>query len=456
MRVEWTRDPVDVYAFHVQAPQNATSLDLEFQFVSPVNTDEGRVVMTPELLNLQWNTVLLYPAGYFSRQITFEATVRLPSGWQFATALEKASSTADTTTFKAVPLETLVDSPIFAGRYFKQVELDRNGRAPVRLNIVADRPDLLGIKADQLSAHRALVQQPYKLFGSHHYNHYDFLLALTDHMGGIGLEHHQSSEDGTVPGYFTEWDRNTDSRDLLSHEYTHSWNGKFRRPADLWTPNYNVPMRGSLLWVYEGQTQYWGYVLGARSGLMTKQQTLDAIAATAATYDHRIGRDWRPLQDTTADPVASMRRAMPWTSWERNEDYYFEGELVWLDIDTLIREQSEGRRSLDDFAHSFFGINDGSFVPLTYTFDGIVQALNRVQPYDWAKFLRARLDGHGPGAPLDGLKRGGYPLTYTETPSEYFKNAETRRRVADLTYSLGMIVNAEGRLIDVLWDALAF
>jgi len=321
---------------------------------------------------------------------------------------------------------------------------------------VADRADLLEMKPEQLEAHRALVQQAYKLYGSHHYDHYDILLALTDQMGGIGLEHHRSSENGTVPTYFTEWDKNADSRDLLPHEYTHSWNGKFRRPADLWTPNFNVPMRDSLLWVYEGQTQYWGFVLAARSGLLTKQQALDAIAATAALYDHRVGREWRALQDTTNDPITAMRRPLPWRSWERSEDYYSEGQLMWLDADTLIREKSGDTKSLDDFARLFFGVDNGSYVPSTYVFDDVVKALNTVQPYDWAAFLHARLDGHGPGAPLDGVTRGGYKLVYTDTPTDYFKESETRRKVTDLTYSLGMTIAAEARVTDVLWEGPAY
>lgn len=454
-RVEWQRDPVNVFAFHVGVPAGATTLDVNFQFVSPVETAQGRVVMTPEMLNLQWSALVLYPAGYFARRIMVEPSVRLPEGWEFATALETATSSGGNTTFKPVSVDTLVDSPMFAGRYFKRLDLDPGGPVPVHLNIVADRADLLEIKPEQLEAHRALVQQAYKLYGSHHYDHYDFLLALSDHMGGIGLEHHRSSENGTVPTYFTEWDKNADARDLLPHEYTHSWNGKFRRPADLWTPDFNVPMRDSLLWVYEGQTQYWGFVLAARSGLLTKQQTLDAIAATAALYDHRVGREWRALQDTTNDPITAMRRPLPWRSWERSEDYYSEGQLMWLDADTLIREKSGGAKSLDDFARLFFGVNNGSFVPVTYVFEDVVKALNTVQPYDWATFLRDRLEGHGP-APLDGITRGGYKLTYTETPSDYFKESETRRKVTDLTYSLGMIIAAEGRLTDVLWEGPAY
>jgi predicted metalloprotease with PDZ domain len=450
--LEWIRDPVNVFAFHVDVPAGVTALDIEFEFDSPVDGNEGRVVMTPDMLNLEWTDVALYPAGYFARQIQVEPSVRLPDGWRAATGLESISTSSGSTVYKPVSFDTLVDSPLFAGRYFKSLDLDPGGTAPVRLNIVGDRPDLLEIKPDQLEAHRALVQQAYKLYSSHHYDHYDFLLAVTDHMGGIGLEHHQSSEDGTIPGYFTDWDKSPDTRELLPHEYTHSWNGKFRRPADLWTPNFNVPMRDSLLWVYEGQTQYWGSVLAARAGLVTRQQALYALAATAATYDHRLGRDWRARQDTTNDPIAAMRRPLPWRSWERSEDYYSEGELMWLDVDTLIREHSGGKRSLDDFARAFFGINNGSYIPSTYTFDDVANALNKVEPYDWAKFLRARLDGHGPGAPLDGVARGGYKLIYTDTPTAYFRDSETRRKVADLTYSLGIVSASDGRLADVLWD----
>ncbi len=455
-RLEWTRDPVDVYAFHVDVPVGAASLDIEFQFLSPVESAQGRVVMTQEMLNLQWDAVMLYPAGYFTRQIPVAASVKLPEGWRVAAALDVASTAGSVTTFKPTSFEELVDSPIFAGRYFKTLDLGNTGAAPVRLNIVADRPELLEIKPEYEEAYKAMVRQAFKLFGSHHYEHYDFLLALTDRMGGIGLEHHQSSENGTVPEYFTEWAKNAGERDLLPHEYTHSWNGKFRRPADLWTPSYNVPMRDSLLWVYEGQTQYWGIVLAARSGLLTKQQALDSFAATAATYDHRIGRAWKSLQDTNNDPITAMRRAMPWRSWQRSEDYYSEGQLIWFDADTLIRELSRGRKSLDDFASTFFGINNGSHVPVTYTFEDVVAALNSVQPYDWATFLRGRLDGHGPGAPLDGLARSGYKLVYTDTPTDLLKSAETSSRSLGLTYSLGMVIGREAKLTDVLWEGPAY
>ena len=455
-RVEWMRDAVDVYAFHVNVPAGTTQLDVEFQFLSACDGNEGRVVMTPEMLNLQWNSVALYPAGHFVRQITVEPSIKLPEGWQFATALEAASTTGSSTTFKPVSLETLVDSPVFAGRHVKKVELDGSPSAPVRLNIFADRPDLLEAKPEHLDAHRALVTQAYRLFGSHHYDHYDLLLALTDRMGGIGLEHHRSSENGTVPTFFTEWDKNPDTRALVPHEFAHSWNGKFRRPADLWTANYNLPMRDSLLWVYEGQTQYWGHVLASRSGIWTRQQALEALAEVAAVYAHRRGREWKSLQDTTNDPIIAGRRAIPWRSWQRSEDYYSEGELVWLDADTLIRERSDGKKSLDDFARAFFGINSESWVAETYTFDDVVSALNTVQPYNWAEFLRARLDSHDREAPLDGIERGGYRLAYSDTPSDFFKKAEARRKLTDLTFSLGLVVGRESKLTDVLWEGPAY
>ena len=458
--VEWKRDPVQVYAFHVDVPSGARALDIDFQFLSPVSTREGRVMMTPQMLSLQWNALVLYPAGYFSRDIKVSPTVKLPEGFTGASALETDGPNpglgAGTTTYKTTTLNTLVDSPMIAGLYFKRFDLDPGGPARVSLDVIADRPDELDAKPEQIAAHKALVVQAYRLFGAHHYDHYDFLFSLSDKMGGNGLEHHQSSEDGTNPKYFLNWDKTEAGRDLLAHEFTHSWNGKFRRPADLWTPNFNVPMRDSLLWVYEGQTQYWGYVLAARAGLLTKQQALDAIALTAATYDIRVGRSWRAMEDTTNDPIIAQRRPLSWLSWQRSEDYYSEGQLIWLDADTLIRERTHGKKSLDDFARAFFGVENGSFVTKTYTFKDLVAALNGVTPYDWAGFLHQRLDGHGPGAPLDGVARGGYRLVYTDTPTDYFKSGEAGRKVTNLMFSIGFSVNKDATLTEVQWDGPAF
>jgi len=455
--VPWRRDPVNVFAFHLTPPAGAASLDVEFQFVTPTAADQGRVVMTPEMLNAQWISLAMYPAGYYARRIPVQASIRLPERWGYGTALETASTDGGVTRFKVTDLETLMDSPMFAGRHWRRWDLDTSGKSPVRLNVFADRPELLEARQEQIEAHRELVRQADRLYGARHFDHYDFLLALTDRMGGIGLEHHRSSENGTDPEYFIDWANQAPSRNLLPHEYNHSWDGKFRRPADLWTPNYNVPMRDSLLWVYEGQDQYWGFVLGVRSGLVTKEQTLDALAMTAATYSiGRPGRQWRSVEDTTNDPIIASRRPLPWTSWQRSEDYYSEGQMVWLDVDTLIREKTGGRKSLDDFARAFFGMKDGSWVPLTYTFDDVVRTLNDVVAHNWADFLTKHMREVAPDYPLEGVTRGGYQLVYTDRPTQYWRDTEANRKNIDLTYSLGLVLNREATITAVLWEGPAF
>jgi predicted metalloprotease with PDZ domain len=456
-RVEWTRDVVNVYAFHVAVPQGANSLTVKFDYLSPAEEKEGRIVMTPAMLDVQWNPEVLYPAGYFARQITLHPSLTLPQGWKYGTALETEAATGQHVTFKPTTLNVLLDSPLYAGKYFSRIDLDPHGVAPVHLDVVADRPEDLVIKPEDLQAHRNLVQQAYKNFGSHHYDHYDFLLSLSDEMGGEGLEHHRSSENGTERPYFTDLEKSAAERDLLPHEFTHSWDGKFRRPADLWSPDFDIlPERDSLLWVYEGQTEYWGQVLAARSGILKTDQVRDMIADDAAFMQAAVGRSWRALQDTTNDPIINERRPLAWRTFSRAEDYYVEGLLIWLDADTLIREKTNGAKSLSDFARAFFGIDNGSFVTVTYKFDDVVAALNGVLPYDWAGFLRTRLDGHPAGPPLDGLTRGGWKLVYTATPSAMQKSDEGRRKAADFTFSLGLSVAEGGTLSSVQWDGPAF
>ncbi|MEO5560060.1 MAG: peptidase M61 [Dokdonella sp.] len=456
--IQWKRDPVEVYAFHVDVPAGIANLSIDFDFLSPQDQAQGRVVMTPDMLNLQWNTVALYPAGYNAHDILVSADAKLPVGWKFGSALEVADALrADgSVSFKPTAFDVLVDSPMFAGRNFRRVELGGAGSVPVHLDIVADEAKDLEIKPQQLKAHVELVAQARKLFGSQHYDHYEWLLALTDNLGGIGLEHHRSSENSTEPGYFTEWDKNAPGRDLLAHEYTHSWNGKFRRPADLVTPNFNVPMQGSLLWVYEGQTQYWGFVLSARSGLWSAEQARDAIALVVANYsDNRPGFDWRNVQDTTNDPIAAQRKPLAYRNYQMSEDYYSAGQLVWLAVDAKLRELTHEKRSLDDFAHAFFGVEDGSYSVKPYTFDDVVHALDGVAQNDWTSFLRQRIDAHAP--PLDGIAASGWKLAYTDTPSAYQKAMETNRKVIDYATSIGITVSTkDGRITDVRWDGPAF
>lgn len=454
--VAWSRDPVDMYAFHVPLPPQATSVQVDFQYLSPPSGEYGRPDATTNILTLDWDTVVLYPAGYFSRQIPIEARLRIPAGWQMASALERVAEQGDDAHFRPTTLETLIDSPVYAGSYFARLDLDPGAKAPVYLDLFADRPELLAATPAEVAAHRALVQQAYRLFGSRHYDHYDFLVTVSDTLPPSGVEHHRSSFDGVFANYFTEWGKSASVHSLLPHEFVHSWNGKFLRPADLWTANYNVPMRDSLLWVYEGQTEYWGSVLAARAGLWTKQQALDDLAMVTARYQAEPGRMWRSLQDTTDQPIIQHGGPLSWRSWQRGVDYYDVGSLIWLDADTLIREQSRGQRSLDDFARQFFGVDPGSYRELTYTFADIVAALNKVQSYDWATFLRQRLDAVKADAPTGGVTRGGYRLVFTDTASELYKSAEERAKVTALTYSVGLTVGRDGKINDVLWNGPAF
>jgi predicted metalloprotease with PDZ domain len=460
-RIAWTRDPLDVYAFKLEVPAGVASIDVAFEYLSATDPVQGRIVMTPAMLNLQWNTVALYPAGHYARAITMAPSVALPSGWQAGTALELDTRTdggrnGDVLTYKPVDFDTLVDSPLVAGRYYKRVDLDPGAKVPVHLDLFADAPKYLEMTPQQLQLHRNLVTQAYKLFDSRHYKHYDFLFWQSDVMSGKGLEHHQSSEDGVKTGWFSDWDKRAAGRDLLGHEYTHSWNGKFMRPADLATPSFNVPMGDSLLWVYEGQTQYWGFVLTARAGLWTPDEFRDALALVAARYDRgRTGFDWRTLADTTNDPTIAQRAPLPYRNWQMSEEYYSAGQLLWLAVDAKIRALTHGRKSLDTFAKNFFGVDDGSVATRTYTFDDVVKALDGVAEYDWATFLRARLDAHQP--PLDGLEAAGWKLVYTDKQSEFEKQlAERYHYQPGFMFSIGLAVDKDGKLRDVRWNGPAF
>ena len=460
----WRRDLVNMYAIHLDIPQGVHVLDVAFDFLSPTSGGEfgQSVSATPNIVDLEWNQVLLYPAGYASKALTFSASVKLPAGWQYATALEPHSGRGGEIHFRPVTLNNLVDSPLIAGEYFRQVNLAPGAGVPVHLDIVADGPEDLAITPQQVQHYRNLVQQEYRMFGAHHYVSYHFLFTLSDSTGHFGLEHHQSSDDRIFANYFINPDTNLVTAGLLPHEYTHSWNGKFRRPYDLWTPDFNsVPEKDNLLWVYEGLTEYWGEVMTARSGLWTKDDYRQALALTAATMDHMPGRTWRPLQDTADE--ASILYFVPdaWHNWRRSAgDFYAEGTLMWLDVDTKIRELSHDRRSLNDFAREFFGINNGSYVTVTYDFDDVVRALNKVQPYDWAGFLKHILDTKQYHAPLNGITRSGWKLVYTGQPSRFIKASEKLRKQLYAMFSIGLQVSTarhrRGMIQDVLWNGPAF
>jgi len=451
--LKWRRDPVDVYAFHVDVPQGVQAVDVEFQYVSPTEGNQGRVVMTPDMASIQWIANSLYPAGYFVRQIPVQASVILPAGWQVGTALRPQAQTGNRIDYPVTSYEILMDSPLIAGRNYRNIPLTPR----VSIDVIGDTPADLAATPEQIAAHKRLVDQAVKLFGAQHYDHYNFLLTISDNLGGSGLEHHRSSEDGVRRGYFTEWDNVLRDRNLLPHEYAHSWDGKYRRGADLWTPDYKTPMRGTYLWVYEGMTQFWGYVLGARSGMLSKQDTLDALAATAATYSEGTpGRAWRPLVDTTNDPAIAKRSPQPWRGWQRSEDYYSEGQLIWTDVDRIIRTRSGNRRSIDDFARAFFGGRDGDYGEVTYDLDEVVATLNRVQPYDWRTYLTTKVYEVAVNPPLEGLTQGGYNLVYTDQPTKWIKSGEARSKSTDLSFSGGLSLAGDGRISGVIWDSPAF
>jgi predicted metalloprotease with PDZ domain len=453
-RLAWRRDPVEVHAFHVVIPAGVDALEARFQFLSPTSAAQGTVAVTPVMMAVRWGALLLYPAGYFSRGMQIEASLTLPDHWSCACALEVASREGSRTTYGPVPLDVLVDSPALAARWLRTVELDEAGAA--RLNLVADHPRMLEATEQQLAPHRALIREADAVFGSRHYERYDFLTALSEELGGGGVEHQQSCEIVVPPAYFSSWEANAPKRDVFAHEYVHSWNGKFRRGADSWTPSFERPIRNSLMWVYEGQTQYWGEVLAARSGLWSRQQALDTLARTAAIYDNRPGGRWRALSDTTRDPIIAGRQPLPWASWQRSEDYYSEGQLLWLDVDTLIRERSGDSRSLDDFAQRFFGVADGRTATSTYEFDDVVGVLDGIVAYDWPAFLTERLESRRVGAPLQGLERGGYRLVYRKTPSEFAVATDTANGVTNLRFSVGLAVSTDGTLQEVIWEGPAF
>ena len=457
----WRRQLVDMFAIDVQVPAGVKELTVDFDFLSPAPGGEfgQSPSTTPHLAELEWNQVLFYPAGYNVRRIPVQASIRLPQGWQFATALEHDGDGADGTRFKTVSVEQLVDSPLFTGEYFRRIDLTGAGEVPVHLNIIGDRPANLELKPEQISEHKALVKQAVAMFGAQHYGHYDFLLAVSDNTGSFGLEHHQSSDDRIDAEFFTDPELYLVGVGLLPHEYVHSWNGKFRRPVGLATPDYSEPMQGDLLWVYEGLTQYLGDVLTARSGLWNAEQYRDNLAMVAATMDHVPGRGWRPLQDTADAAQVLYYEPGSWASQRRGVDYYPEGELLWLDVDTRIREMSGGKHSLDDFLHAFHGMANGNMDVHSYTFDDVVKGLQAVQPNDWRAFLRQRLDTREVGAPLDGVKRGGWKLVYNDTPSPASRAADKQRKVIDRNLSIGLTVandDNRGTVADVLWGSPAF
>jgi predicted metalloprotease with PDZ domain len=454
----WHRDPVDMYAFHVDVPQGVTSIDASLDYLSPVEMPGGFSAgssATEKLAVLSWNWLVLYPKGHGSDDVGVKASLKLPSNWQWGSSLPHSSSAAGAVDFALASLTTLVDSPVLMGQYFKKVPLQVGQTPAHELDIVADSSAALEMMPQQTKAFDNLVAEAGALYGARHYRQYHFLLTLSDHVAHFGLEHHESNDSRVGEGYLTDPTQWTLGASLLPHEYTHSWNGKYRRPAGLATAGYDVPMEGNLLWVYEGLTEYFGYVLTGRSGLQTPEQWRDQIAQIAMTYSHRPGRKWRSLEDTATAAQTLYEASEAFTNYRRSVDYYDEGALIWLEADTIIRQKSGGKKSMDDFAHLFHGGQNTPPAVKTYTFEDVVNTLNQVQPYDWRGFLTERILKVAERAPLGGITNSGWLLVYTDQPNAIAKMREQQGRGFDATVSVGLVLTKDGAVMDAIEDGIA-
>ncbi len=451
--IPWKRDAVNMYAFHMTVPEGASALDVVFDFVTPPEAAgfTSGASATTELAVLNWNQVLLYPEGVTSDQMRLQASLKVPNGWKYGTALPIARESGNEIEFQPSSLTTLIDSPVSAGAHYRTIEL-----APSHyLHVAGDSERSIELSDDLIEHYKSLVQETGALFGSRHYRSYHFLLTLSDHVASFGLEHHESSDD-RIPerGMIDDVMRKVNA-DLLPHEFTHSWNGKYRRPAGLATPDYSEPMKGGLLWVYEGLTQYLGTILTPRSGLLSADEFREELAITAAALDRKFGRTWRPLEDTAVAAQLLYNGRDDYAAYRRGVDYYDEGTLIWLETDVLIRDLSKGTKSLNDFCRSFEGGPGGVPALKTYTFEDIVAGLNSVQPYDWADFLNKRLESTVAHAPLGGIENGGWKLTFNSSRSEMWRDHEEDSKIYNMMYSIGVKVSDEGNISDVAYNGPA-
>ncbi len=454
--LKWRRDLLDGFTIHVEVPEGGSEVDGELDFLSPATFEGGFSAgssATDKLAVISWNQVLLYPNGWKSDDINFTASLKLPNGWKFGTPLPITSQSGNEIHFNTVSLTTLDDSPVITGEFLKVVPLAQD---PVtEMDIAADSAAALEAPQQVWDQYKSLVDQAQKLFGAHHYRDYHFLYTLSDHVAHFGLEHHESDDSRVDERSLVDDNGRKLAAGLLPHEYVHSWNGKYRRPADLATPDYQQPMQDDLLWVYEGLTNYLGFVLTARSGLLTAEQDRDDLALTAAALDHEPGRQWRNLQDTADAAPQLYFSSESWHSWRRGTDFYNEDTLNWLWVDVIIRQQSKGKKSIDDFCHLFHGAPSTGPALKTYTFDDVVNTLNQVVAYDWRGFWTERLTTHDPHAPLGGIEGSGWKLEYTEIPSEMESAAQGAYHFIDTIYSLGINLRDDGGISDTIEGDLA-
>jgi predicted metalloprotease with PDZ domain len=444
--VAWKRDELDMYAFHLEVPAGTEALEVTLDYLSPAEVTGSRETpsSTAQIAMLNWYMVTLYPQGSKSDDLVYVASLRLPAGWKYGTALPVAKETAEDILFAPASLTTLIDSPVVTGAYFREIDLAPGQKPAHMIHIAADGPAALQASPEEVQHLRQLVAEAGALFGARHYRRYDFLLTLSEHLPIDGVEHHESSANRTPEALFLDPDVHETQMDLLPHEFTHSWNGKYRRPAGLVAPDYQAPLTTELLWVYEGLTQYYGVMLSARSGFWTPDKLREYLAYTAGFLDDRKGRAWRNLQDTATSSQILYGMPTGGTVWRRSVDYYEESTLIWLEADTIIRRETKNKKSLDDFCRKFHGGENTGPIVVPYTFDDLVVAINEVAPYDWRGFFTERLNSHGPGAPLGGLQNSGWKLVYTDVINEHQRAGETVDQDVDVEYSLGFQVHAPG------------
>lgn len=455
--VAWRRDDVDMYAFHLDVPSGADMLEVALDYLSPAEVSGSRETpsSTAQIAMLNWYMVSLYPQGAKTDDLVYNARLQLPDGWKYGTALPIAKESAGEISFESATYTRLVDSPVIAGAYFREIDLAPGLKPAHRIHIAADGPVALQVSPEEVQHLRQLVAETGALFGARHYRRYDFLLTLSEHLPVDGVEHNESSANRTPEMLFLDPDVRETQMDLLAHEFTHSWNGKYRRPTGLVATDYQSPLAGDLLWVYEGLTQYYGVMLSARAGFWTPAKLREYLASTAGSLDDRPGRTWRNLQDTAISSQILYGMGTAGTGWRRSVDYYEESTLIWLEADTIIRNETKNKKSLDDFCRKFHGGENTGPMVVPFTFDELVAAMNEVTPYDWRGFFTQRLDSHGPGAPLEGLESSGWKLVYTEEMNEHQRSGEIVDQLVDVEFSLGFQVHTPGgeqsdRLLDVI------
>ena len=448
--IPWQRDLLDAFTFHVDVPAGATHLDVTYDIIEP---DDDSA--TDKLAVLEWNEALLYPAGTPSAQLIYQANLLLPGGWKYGTALPVASEYGNQISFKPISLDLLVDSPVIAGEYYRAIDLTPPGE-PIHheIDMVADSEAALAMSPEIQKEMTNLVAESGKLFGMRHYRDYHFLLTLSDHVAHFGLEHHESNDSRLPERALLSPDAGVSVGALLPHEFVHSWNGKFRRPADLATPDFEKPMEDDQLWIYEGLTEYLGPLLAVRSGLFTPEQYREFLANAAATLGPgRPGRTWRPLLDTAvALPGLGYAGGRGWTSWRRTSDYYDEGDLMWLEVATIIHNVTNGQKSIDDFCHVFYGGTNNGPELKTYTFLSLVETLNQVAPYDWAAFFHRHLDSTSPDMPEGGLENAGWKVEFNDKPLRL----PGRDGVTSDVYSIGLQLEGDGTVSDSVVGSPAF